>query len=411
MAEDGSFLEGTLRALGELGLLGNRLRNLFISLPAVPAWMARLELSQGGGHDRSLRELLFQENDRIPVAGGFICKASFLESVAGMGPFWDDPRGVAIEAYRRLGCDMIVQLVMPKREEDSTSSTMPTNFTRSSETKSYETAEDVVEAINNLQSIPELRHNFEMENATKEFERILLAGQEEMGDMLWMPYTGTACRFMWYSKFGYRPYFLAMMRYPDEVRRLFAHAGEEARLRNAALSQAILRNDLPPYVYFGEDICYNRGPMVPVQLLREIYFPHLRRAMEPLEEAGIDVIWHSDGNILPIVDDLLSCGVDGFQGFQQETGPDLEDLAEMKSRRGRKLILWGSVSVNRTLPFGSVGDVEREVERCIDAAAPGGGFFLAASSPVGPEVPDRNILAMHRHAIRYGAEFRSRPRA
>jgi hypothetical protein len=373
--------------------------------------MARLELSEGGGYDRSVRELLFRENDRVPVAGGFICKASFLESVAGMGPFWDNPRGIAIEAYRRLGCDMVVQLVMPKREEDSTTSTMPTNFTRASEKNRYSTPEDVVGAINNLPSIPELRRTFDTDSAEREFEHILLAGQREMGDMLWMPYTGTACPFMWYSEFGYRPYFLAMMRYPEKVRSLFQHAGEEARLRNGALSRAILGNDLPRYVYFGEDICYNRGPMVPVDLLREIYFPHLRRAMEPLEDAGIDVIWHSDGNILPIVDDLLDCGVDGFQGFQQETGPDLEHLAEMKSRRGRKVILWGSVSVNRTLPFGSVRDVEREVERCIDAAAPGGGFFLAASSSVGPEVPDRNILAMHRHAIRYGTEFRSRYRA
>ncbi len=370
--------------------------------------MLRTEVSPGSGLDRSIRELSFQENDRVPLAGGFICKASFLESIAGMGHFWDDPRRIAIEAYRRLGCDMIVQLVMPKKAEDSTSSTTPTNFTRSSQTRPYKTPEDVVEAINDLQSIPELRRTFDMENARREFERILLVGQEEMGDMLWMPYTGTACRFMWYSQFGYRPYFLAMMKYPDQVHKLFAYAGEEARLKNVALSQAIRGNDLPRYVYFGEDICYNRGPMVPVDLLRDIYFPHLKHAMEPLEDAGIDVIWHSDGNIMPIVDDLLSCGVDGFQGFQQETGPDLGDLAGMRSRRGRKLILWGSVSVNRTLPFGSVRDVELEVEKCIDIAAPGGGFFLAASSSVGPEVPDRNILAMHRHAISYGARFRSK---
>ena len=335
--------------------------------------MPQIDYSTGGGVERSLRELRFQDNDRVPVAGGYICKASFLEAIAGLGPFWENPRRIAIEAYRRLGCDMIVQLVMPKREEDSTSSTAPTNFSQSSQMPAYRTAEDVVQAINELESPADLRRRFDISRATEEYERILLQGQEDMGNMLWMPYTGTACRFMWYSHFGYRPYFLAWMRYPDDVDRLFAHSGEDARLRNTALARAIVGNDLPRYVYFGEDICYNRGPMVPVELLREIYFPHLKHAMEPLEDAGIQVIWHSDGNIMPIVEDLLDCGVDGFQGFQQETGPTLGRLASMKSRAGRKLILWGSISVNRTLPFGSVGDVEREVEECIDSAARGGG--------------------------------------
>jgi len=79
----------------------------------------------------------------------------------------------------------------------------------------------------------------------------------------------------------------------------------------------------------------------------------------------------------------------------------------MKSRSGRKLILWGSISVSSTLPFGSTRDVRREVERCIDAAADGGGFFLTPSSSVGPEVPDENLLTMYRHAIEYGTKLRS----
>jgi uroporphyrinogen decarboxylase len=225
--------------------------------------------------------------------------------------------------------------------------------------------------------------------------------------MLWIPYTGTSCAFMWYSQYGFRPYFLAIMKYPDEVERLYSYSGDLVRLKNRALAEAITNNGFPPYVYFGEDICYNRGPMVPVDLLREIYFPHLRRSIEPLKEAGLKIVWHSDGNIMPILDDLLDSGVDGFQGFQQDTGPTLEHFANLKSRSGDKLILWGSVSVTKTLPFGTVADVEREVESCIDAAHEGGGFFLAPSSSVGPEVPDANILAMHRHAVEYGSRIRS----
>jgi uroporphyrinogen decarboxylase len=211
---------------------------------------------------------------------------------------------------------------------------------------------------------------------------------------------------MWYSTYGYRPYFLAMMKYPDVIETLFRYSGEQVRLRNKALASAIKGTGHIPLVYLGEDICYNEGPMAPVKLLREVYFPHLRRSMEPLKEAGIRIIWHSDGNIMPIVEDVLDCGVDGFQGFQHEAGTTLDKLVGLRSKAGRKLILFGSISVTATLPFGSVADVKAEVERCMDTAAGAGPFFLAPSSSVGPEVPDENIMAMFRHAVEYGTKIR-----
>jgi hypothetical protein len=360
-----------------------------------------------GGVERSLRELNFQENDRVPIAGGFICKASFLEKVARMGPFWNNPRAIAIEAYRRLGTDLIVQFVMPKRPENSTDSTTATNFSRRTDPSPRYTAESVVEHVDGLPSVAEIRRNSDSEAIYREFLRIMSDGQKEMGDMLWVPFYAMACRFMWYSQFGFWPYLLALARYPDDMEKLFRNSGEEARLRNKAIARAIRDQNIPPFLYFGEDICYNRGPMVPVRLLREVYFPHLKRAVRPLKDAGARIIWHSDGNILPILPDLLDCGIDGFQGFQAETDRRLEELAAMKSRSGRKLILWGSISVSSTLPFGSRNDVKREVERCIDAAAEGGGLFLSPSSSVGPEVPDENLLTMYRHTIEYGTKARS----
>lgn len=367
-----------------------------------------IEDMSGGGFERSLRELNFETNDRVPIVGGFLCKASFLERITGMRPFWDNPRRIAIEAYRRLGTDFIMQFVLPKRDEESTESITPTNFSKPTDKSIYESAEDVIEDIHGLPSTSELHRNYDSDSAYKEYVRLMREGQEEMGDMLWIPHHGDGCcGFMWYSKYGYKPYFLAMTKYPDIVEELFRFSGEWGRLKNKACAKAIRREKLLPFIYLGEDICYNRGPMVPVSLLKEIYFPHLKRALQPLKEVGAKIIWHSDGNILPILDDLLGCGADGFQGFQGETDERLEELASLRSRSGDKLILWGSISVTSTLPFGSVKDVEREVERCIDAAAEGGGFFIAPTSSVGPEVPDQNLIAMYRHAIQYGGKIRS----
>ncbi|MGB9596913.1 MAG: uroporphyrinogen decarboxylase family protein, partial [Candidatus Poribacteria bacterium] len=141
-------------------------------------------------------------------------------------------------------------------------------------------------------------------------------------------------------------------------------------------------------------------------MLDKLYFPHLARAVQPLHDAGIGIVWHSDGNILPIIDRLINLvGVSGFQGFQEETGCTLEKVAEYKTRNGEKLILWGSISVTTTLPFGTVDDVKRDVERCFKVAAPGGGFGLASTSSILPETPLENIITMFEYGKNFGRSF------
>jgi len=89
-----------------------------------------------------------------------------------------------------------------------------------------------------------------------------------------------------------------------------------------------------------------------------------------LKGAGIKIIWHSDGNTMPIVPQLIEVGVDGFQGLQESVGVkiDLNRLAQFKALSGKKVILVGSISTIKTLPLGTVEDVEKDVERCIEIA-------------------------------------------
>ena len=55
-----------------------------------------------------------------------------------------------------------------------------------------------------------------------------------------------------------------------------------------------------------------------------LYFPELRRAVQPLIDNDIRIIWHCDGNIMPILDHLIDLGVSGLQGFQEEAGVPFE---------------------------------------------------------------------------------------
>lgn len=363
------------------------------------------------GIERALRALNFEPTDRVPIMGGFLAHAEIMREVTGLDPF-AEPQRTAIETARRLGADVIIQVVVPKRKQDST--TMPGGreslFTARAEPTPYGSPEDVVAHVRSLPPPEQVRRDFDFEAYYEHIVEGQRAGQEACGDdILWLQYAAARdCPFMYYSQFGYENYYMALALYPEQMARLFRHGAEHSRCCNEVVAQAVTEGRLRPFVYMGQDICDNRGPMISLEMLDRLYFPCLRHCLEPLNEADVRIIWHSDGNINPIIERLLDCGIDGFQGLQEdrhlppEQTVRLDRLAKMRARTGRPLILFGSVSVRDVLPRGSEDEVRADVQRCIDAAGRRGGFVLAPTSTAGPDIPRRNIYVFYEHGIRYG---------
>jgi uroporphyrinogen decarboxylase len=208
-----------------------------------------------------------------------------------------------------------------------------------------------------------------------------------------------------YTTWGYENYMSALALYPEHLRRYYALRAEQARLRNVAIVDAVRRYDLAPFAYTGDDICFNDGPICHPDVLDDLYFPALRHAIQPLIEADVRMIWHCDGDIRPILPQLLDAGISGFQGFQEEAGVMLEEMVGLRTRWGRKPILWGSVSVTTTLPFGTIADVKRRVEHCFRVAGPDGGFGLASTSSILPEAPLDNIITLFEYGRTFGRQF------
>lgn len=74
----------------------------------------------------------------------------------------------------------------------------------------------------------------------------------------------------------------------------------------------------------------------------------------------------------------------------------------LKEKYGRKLTFHGGVDSQRVLPYGTAEEVRNEVRETIKAFAPQGGYVLAPSQALQPEVPLENVLAMFDAALRYG---------
>jgi uroporphyrinogen decarboxylase len=89
---------------------------------------------------------------------------------------------------------------------------------------------------------------------------------------------------------------------------------------------------------------------------------------------------------------LIECGLDIFNPLQ----PDVVDMdrRELKRRFGDHLCFHGSISIQKTLPFGTPDDVRCEVRERLETLAPGGGFIFCTAHNIQADTPLENIEAL-----------------
>lgn len=146
-----------------------------------------------------------------------------------------------------------------------------------------------------------------------------------------------------------------------------------------------------------DDLAYRSGPFVSPQVFREVFLPEMRRSAEAITTPWI---FHSDGNIMPLLDDIVTLGIDGLHPL--EPGP--MSLAEVKTLYGEQLCLVGNVSVD-TLSSGTQDQVRELVRSCIATGGPGGAYMISSSNSIPGYARPENVSAMA-EAIR---EFGSYP--
>jgi uroporphyrinogen decarboxylase len=143
-----------------------------------------------------------------------------------------------------------------------------------------------------------------------------------------------------------------------------------------------------------DDVAFNTGPFMRVEDFRELFIPHLKRVAERI---SIPWIFHSDGNIMPLLDDLLPLGMSGLNPI--EPGP--MDIEFMKKQYGRRVCLIGNINID-TLTRGTPEDVDAEVRDRIAKIGPGGGFIIHSSNSIPSYARPENVVAMVRAIERYG---------
>jgi hypothetical protein len=243
--------------------------------------------------------------------------------------------------------------------------------------------------------------SFDLESAVAEIIAQESATQDRLGPgILKSGYGFVHFPVLAYATYGYAPYFMAYALYPDVIERHFALQADLALLQNRAAARAYCAGHLPLLHRLDHDMADSRGTLVDIMSLDRQWFPHLARCLEPMLNTDVRLIWHCDGNLMEMVPRLLEVGIRGFQGFQYEDGMDYAAISGMRTRDGRSLVMIAGVSVTRTLPLGSPGDVRRELAWLV-AHGPPTGLFLGASSSIVPGVPWGNVRTLIEGLLHY----------
>jgi hypothetical protein len=145
----------------------------------------------------------------------------------------------------------------------------------------------------------------------------------------------------------------------------------------------------------SDDLGMQTGLMLAPPIIRKYFIPRYRLWFSDLKKKGAYIFFHTDGKVEPIIPDLISAGIDVLNPVQ----PDCMDPAVIKELYGDRITIHGTISVQKTLPFGTIEEVRKEVETRIMTVGRGGGLIIAPTHTVDKHIPIENVVEMYRAAM------------
>jgi len=131
------------------------------------------------------------------------------------------------------------------------------------------------------------------------------------------------------------------------------------------------------------DYCFNEGPFLRPAQFAEFITPYLKDTVARYRAMGFFVIKHTDGDIRPIVDQLVDANPHALHSIDPQAGVDLADI---KRRFGHRVCLIGNVNCG-LLQSGTDAQVADNVRAALRDGAPGGGYIFSTSNCIYTGLP------------------------
>ncbi len=137
---------------------------------------------------------------------------------------------------------------------------------------------------------------------------------------------------------------------------------------------------------FFEDLCATKGPLLSPAMFREFFAPGYKRVIGGLREMGVAQFFtDSDGNLAPLIADLIACGITSIGPCEVNSGMEADQLR----RAWPGLVLNGGID-KRAMTRGFT-QIDRELERRYTTAWTMGRYLPGPDHGIPPDVSWTNI--------------------
>lgn len=131
------------------------------------------------------------------------------------------------------------------------------------------------------------------------------------------------------------------------------------------------------------DYCFNTGPFFSPELFSTFIAPYLKEVIDGYKEMGYFTIKHTDGNIMPIVDQMIACGPDALHSLDPQGGVDLATVRDMY---GDKVCLIGNVNCG-LLQTGTIEETTKDIKRSLKDGMKSPGYIFSTSNCIYTGLP------------------------
>lgn len=157
-------------------------------------------------------------------------------------------------------------------------------------------------------------------------------------------------------------------------------------------------------VYFADDLGGQQTLLFSPKTYRSLLKPFHRRLFQQARAIAprAAVMYHSDGAVFDLLDDLIDAGIDVLEAVQVDAagmGP-----ARLKRAFGDRLSFHGGISVQSLLVDKDAETVYSRCREIIATFGAGGGYIAAPTHAIQVGTPPENVLAMLR-AVLGDADF------
>lgn len=172
-----------------------------------------------------------------------------------------------------------------------------------------------------------------------------------------------------------------------------------AKIQITAIEKAVKLKQVGA-IWVVDDVAFGTGLILSKNHIQSLLFPFYKEIIRLCKENEKLVFMHSDGLILPLMEDLIHIGFDGIHPIDPSV-PQL-DIKEIKKIYGDRIALFGNVDVE-LLAKGSEDEVQDRVFYLLKHIAPGGGYCLGSGNSVPSWANYDNYKIMVETTLKYGS--------